>query len=162
MTGAYWHLVLNHIPVFGILFGIIIYSIGLFRKQTSFQNGGYVIFMLTALLTIPAYYTGEPAEHLVEKISDVPHHVIHEHEEVAETAFIMSNVLGILSLFSLMLTVKRPEKVSVFTRAMTLILALFTLIMMLYTAYEGGKIRRPELQDSRPNPSFKPNDIKVI
>ena len=43
MNPAHWHLMLNNVPVLGTAFGIVI----------------------IALLAIPAYLTGEPAEEIV-------------------------------------------------------------------------------------------------
>ncbi len=147
MTTAHWHLVLNHAPLFGLVMGIILYLWGLLRKNTSYQKFGLTVFVITSLVTIPAYYTGEGAEHAVEDLAGSSHHMIHEHEELAETAFILTNVLGVLSLLALIMMSRAPEKMNVFTRAMILILSIFTLVIMVMTAGHGGKIRRPELRD---------------
>ncbi len=147
MTAAHWHLVLNHVPVFGTFFGILILIIGLVKKNLSMEKLGYIIFIVTSLITIPAFLTGEPAEHMIEKIADVSHSVIHEHEEIAEKAFVLSNILGVLSLLALVILAVKSFKFRRVSQMIVCVLGLLTFGFMVYAAYEGGKIRRPELQN---------------
>jgi hypothetical protein len=56
------------------------------------------VFILGAILTFPAMYTGEGAEEIAETLPDVTKQLIHEHEEKAETLAIINYILGIVSL----------------------------------------------------------------
>ncbi len=50
-----------------------------------------------ALVTVPVYLSGEPAEEIVEDLAGVPHAFIEEHEEIAKVTLIATEVIGALA-----------------------------------------------------------------
>lgn len=146
MTAAHLHLVLNHMPILGSLFGLILLFIGLIRGNRILQKAGLATFVLVALITIPAFLTGEPAEHLVEDFGGFSHEMAHEHEELGEKGLIIALMLGAISAFLLYL-LSRNKHLN-YKRGLwgTLVLSLITFLFLVLIGNHGGKIRRPELR----------------
>jgi hypothetical protein len=145
MNAAHWHLILNHIPLIGIGFVILLLIIALLRRSSELKNVALVFTVIVALWAIPAYLTGEPAEEIVEDMPGISEDLIHEHEEMAEKAFIFIEVVGGIALIGLV--------GGRFNRKLGDTLAVITLVGLLagggliaYTANLGGKIHHQEIR----------------
>lgn len=148
MNDAYLHLVINHFPIFSMLFGLLILVWGLWKKQESIQKIAMVLFVLGAITSYIAVETGEGAEEIVEDYaSTISHDAIHEHEEAAEIAMWFSLLTGGLALANLFV-VKYNLRHKNMVLGILLIAATAAVGTLLYTAYEGGKIRHPEAHDT--------------
>ncbi len=97
-----------------------------------------------ALLAIPVFLTGEPAEESVEKIPGVSEQMIHLHEESAEIAIWLMGITGIVSVIALVLASKKHllQKTAF---AMVFILSVICFGAMARTGYYGGQIRHSEI-----------------
>lgn len=142
MDTAYIHLLLNHLPVLGVPFGLLLLAAGMIRKSSDLQRAALVTFALAALFTVPVYLTGDPAEEKVEHIAGVSHHQIHEHEERAEISLIATSVLGVLSLGALIGW--RGRDLPSAPLGALAVLALLTFGSLVLTAKAGGEIRHTE------------------
>lgn len=142
MNEAQMHMLFNHLPVFGVIFCTLLLLYGLIRKSDELKKTALGALVVVALLTIPAYLTGEPAEHIVEHQAGVSEAAIHDHEEMAELTIWPMFVLGALSLSGLTILRKRQAFL------MPLIFAGCLVIsgMMAYTAHLGGLVNHPELR----------------
>ncbi|MEW6144029.1 MAG: hypothetical protein AB1598_03315 [Thermodesulfobacteriota bacterium] len=145
MNAAHWHLILNHIPLIGIGFVILLFIIALLRKSSELKNVALVFTVIVALWAVPAYLTGEPAEEIVEDMPGISEDLIHEHEEMAEKAFIFIEAVGGIALIGLV--------GGRFNRKLGDTLAVITLLGLLagggliaYTANLGGKIHHQEIR----------------
>lgn len=143
MNPAHIHLLLNHVPLFGVLAVTILCAVALVRRQQGLARGGLVVALLTAIVALVVYLTGEPAEELVENLPGVSEAVLETHEEVALIATIVLGAYGVLALFSLFAF--RHGVTMRFTRIL-LILSFLPLVAMAYTAYLGGQIRHSEIR----------------
>ena len=102
MNDAYLHLVINHLPVFSMLFGLMILIWGLIKSNTGFQKLAMVLFIVGAVGTYAAVETGEGAEDVIEEyMPSISHDLIHDHEEAAEIAMWFSYVTGGIALLGL-------------------------------------------------------------
>jgi hypothetical protein len=101
-------------------------------------------FVFSALVAIPVFLTGEPAEEVVENIPGITHEIIHEHEEAAEFSIWMIEILGLISLVSLF----AADKYARILRMMIYIFGIISVVTLVYTAMEGGKIRHEELRSN--------------
>ncbi|MDZ7682745.1 MAG: hypothetical protein U5J63_13790 [Fodinibius sp.] len=91
-----------------------------------------------------AVETGEGAEDIVEDyVPTISNDAIHNHEEAAEIAMWFSLVTGGLALVSLFVANYNLRYKNVLMGVL-LIVAIAAVGTLLYTAYEGGKIRHPE------------------
>jgi len=145
MNAAHWHLVLNHIPVLGTLFGIPFLVIGMIRHKRVLIISSYWVFFIVALLTIPTFLTGDPAEEVIERLPGVSRTLIHDHEEAADPTFVVMLVLGAVALIGLFAE-RFKEPVRKTTAAVVLILSLVAAGMTAWTANLGGDIRHPEIR----------------
>ena len=144
MNWAHAHLMLNHLPVLGTLFGMGLLAWALVRRSEPLLQAALGTFVLAALAAIPAFLTGEPSEDLVEHLAGTARQAIEAHEEAAVVALIAIEALGAMALASLMLFRKRgiPRALA----AAALVFALATAGWMAQTANLGGRIRHAELR----------------
>ena len=145
MNWAHVHLMINHIPVLGTVFGALLLVYALVRKNEEIKRVSLGIFVIIAVATVPVYLTGEPAEEMVEHLPGVEEPIIEEHEEAALIAFIAIGILGVAALGVLWRyrhTNTIPQK---FVLA-GLILSILVFGLMAWTADLGGKIRHSEIR----------------
>lgn len=148
MNGAEFHLIVNHIPIFSVAFGVCILIWGMIKNSKAIKQIAAVLFVLGAIASYVAVESGHEAEEVVEDMPTVTHQLIHEHEESADTSLWLSIGLGVLSLVwlfadSLNLSFKKPLLI------VTLLLGLVSLGSLIYTAYLGGHIRHTEIRPSQ-------------
>ncbi len=145
MNGAHLHLLLNHLPVLGTAFGLLLLLFALLRKSDEIKRVSLGVFVFTALSAGAAYLTGEPAEEAVEKLPGVAEALIGQHEDAALIALVVAGVTGGVALLGLILF-RRAEKLPVWVVAAALVLALATGGLMARAANLGGQIRHPEIR----------------
>lgn len=145
MTGAHLHLALNHVPVIGMLFCVFLLAYGMWRESQELIGTALKAFVIVALLAIPAYMTGEPAEEAIEALPEISENLVEVHEEFAEIAFISSLVTGALAFITLVIVRKKKELLA---RLGLVILSvgLLSLALLAWTAKLGGEIRHPEIR----------------
>ncbi len=142
---AHLHLILNHFPILGTLFGLAILVAGVVKRDRSLEVAGLVTLLLMALVTPAVFLSGEAAEELVERIPDVSEAYVEEHEEVAKVALALMSVTGILSFIALL-----GRGLYGKLRLPVLVLSTITLGVMVLTANYGGKIRHTEIRGDLP------------
>ena len=148
MNDAQLHLILNHYPILGTLFGVILVAYGFFSKNKSILHTGLVTLFLAALFAIPTYLTGEGAEEIVEELG-VDHDVIHEHEEAAELAIWLMAGLGLLSAATFFLSLRASMNNSTIRilYIVTLVAGLAVFGYMTRVGGLGGQIRHTEVRE---------------
>lgn len=149
MNAAHLHIILNHIPIIGSLFSIFILLIGIIKNSDDVKKVCMLVVILTSLLTIPTYLSGDKAEGMIEgNYEDVDEQYIHEHEEFALYSFIAMNITGAIALISMFLY-KKPKLLP--NSFAYFILALLIIVngMMAYTGNLGGRIHHPEIREDK-------------
>ncbi len=149
MTATQLHLMLNHFPVLGSLFGLILLSFGIWKSGKVLINAALITLMIAGISALPVDKSGENAEHVVEEYPGVSHDQIHEHEEMAETAVPVSVVMALLAGIALYFQIKSHPRARIACLTV-LAIALCNFILMANVAHEGGKIRRPDLRQEIP------------
>jgi uncharacterized membrane protein len=145
-NAAYVHLVLNHIPVLGVIFGLALLAVGVLRRNETLLRAGWVTLVVVGLSAVPVYLSGEGAEEIVEHEPGVSHDTIEAHEEIATVSAVGAGALGLVSLAGLLLS-RRPPGAPSWLRVLSLLLALVLSGLMGLTAYRGGQINHPEAHD---------------
>jgi putative effector of murein hydrolase LrgA (UPF0299 family) len=145
MNWAHVHLMLGHLPVVGTIFGVLLLLFALLIKSEELKRVSLGIFVLTALLALPVYFTGEPAENLVEHLPGVTEPLIDEHEDAALFALLMAGGAGVVALAGLILF-RRAERLPGWIVGAVLVLSLATSGLMGWTANRGGRIRHTEIR----------------
>ncbi|HOZ51321.1 MAG TPA: hypothetical protein PLU17_05660 [Chitinophagaceae bacterium] len=147
MQDAHYHLLFNHIPIIVPFIGLVILIGGIVLKSALIQRVAFFIFIIGSIGTLPAFFTGEGAEEVVENFQDITKRIIHEHEEKAETFAILSYILGIISLIALWANWKK-KSFSNLLAYLIIILCLFVLYFAQLTGNSGGEIRHTEIRSS--------------
>lgn len=164
MDAAHLHLVLNHVPVLGTIFGLLLLLFGLMRREVVLVKTSLVVFVVSGVAAGAAYLTGEPAEEFVEHLAGVSAAAVESHENAGFYALISAGVLGLFALGGLFFFNKRLPRPFAVT---VVILALAVGGMMAWTANLGGQIRHSEIRsdavtqqtESGADPeSFEPHD----
>lgn len=145
MNGAHIHLLLNHIPVLGVVFAAALTVAGLVRGSDDLKKAGVWAFLIAGLSALPAYFSGEGAEEIAERLPEVAESLIHEHEEAAEKALIGALLLGAAALAALVHAFRTGTLAAKAAPALLLI-ALPVLGVLSYAAHLGGLIRHTELR----------------
>lgn len=145
MNAPHLHLIVNHVPVIATPIGLVVLLLGLFRRNREFVTVGLGIVVVAALMTVPAYLTGEPAADVVGNIPEVPGEAIERHEEVAEQAFIVVGLAGLVALAGLVLQWRGKLAPKALLWA-TVVLALAASAWLGLTANLGGEVRHSEIR----------------
>ena len=143
MNWAHLHLLSNHIPVLGTLFGLLLLGWGMMRRNASLQRAALATFFVVALVAIPVFLTGEPSENAVEHLAGTAEAAIETHEDAALLSLISVEVLGVIAVLGF---IRGRANLSRFVTRSTLVLAIVTAGLMARTANLGGKIRHAELR----------------
>jgi uncharacterized membrane protein len=151
MNSAHFHLMLNHVPVLGTAFGLALLAWALLRKNEELRRTSLGFLIIVALLAIPTYLTGQPAEELVENLPGVDKPAIEQHEEAAELAFVGILVVGAAALTGLIFF-RRGKSVPNSFSVMILVLSLIVFVLMARTANLGGLIRHLETRQDFHSP----------
>ena len=147
MNDAHLHMVVNHFPIIGVIFGLGILITGIVLKNNTIKNVSYILFVVAALFAAASMYTGEGAEEIVEDLPNVGHKIIHEHEEMAEKLAIVLYILGAFSLVGFYLNFKKHAKANLVSYVV-LVIALIAVFLGQQTGTTGGEIRHTEIRDS--------------
>jgi uncharacterized membrane protein len=145
MNPAHIHMVINHIPIIGIGFVILLFIIALFRKSSELTDISLIFVILIAISTIFVHQSGESAEEFVEGKPGFSDELVQAHDVAADLAFVFVEAVGVIALITMI--VRR------YHRKMGKVLTLITLLglivgggLIVRTANLGGKINHPEIR----------------
>jgi uncharacterized membrane protein len=147
MDATHLHLLLNHFPIIGSLLGVGVMAYGYFTSSEQVKKTALWTWAAMAVVAIPVFLTGEPAEESVEGIASVSEALIEAHEEAAELAIWLMEALGLLSLVTLLMGWNK-ERLSKPMVLVATVLSLATFASMARTGYLGGQIRHSEIRSS--------------
>lgn len=102
MNAMHFHLMLNHIPILGAVFGLGLLLYGILRSSEELKRAALAVFIAVAIVGIPAYLTGEPSEDGVKGLAGVSGPIIEKHEQAAGVTFVLLLGLGLGALASLL------------------------------------------------------------
>lgn len=145
MNQAHLHLLLNHLPILGTLFGLLILTGGFFLKNNTVKRTALGMFAFAALCAIPAYLTGEGAEEVAENLPGVSETLMETHEELANIFLWVVGALGLLSLATWYADLK-SKKIAPLLFSLTLVAALGTMVFAQRVGTSGGEIRHTEIR----------------
>ncbi len=143
MNWAHAHLIINHAPVMGAAFALLLLLWGMARKQEDVQQAALWGMVLTGLAAGGAYLTGGYAGDLVQVLPGVSVARINSHEDAALLALVAAILTGILAATGLFLA-RRRKALPRWCLLGCLLLGLATGTLMARAANLGGEIRLPE------------------
>lgn len=145
MNAAHVHLAINHVPVVGIVFGLLALAGGALWGSEEIKRFALLSFVVVGLVCVPAYFSGKEAEEIVEDLPGVEHERIEEHEEAGRWAAIVGGALGMAAAILLWLF-RSPRRLPAWAVGIALVLSLVVAGVMARTATLGGEIRHEEIR----------------
>lgn len=143
MDEVHIHLLINHLPIFGSILGGLVLAHGIWSKSTQTIIAAYNVLIISSIGAVMAYITGEGAEEAVENIQGVAINMIGIHEDFALFSLVSLIVVGVISIFGLMLSIKKSPFANMFA-LFTLTITLISFGLVARTGYLGGQIRHTE------------------
>lgn len=145
MNDAHVHMVVNHFPIIGTIFGLGILITGIVMKNNVVKNVAYVLFCISAIFGFASMFTGEGAEEIAENLPSVTDQIIHEHEEMAEKLAVVLYLLGLVSIAGLYMNFKNHAKASLVS-FIALTISVVAVFLAQQTGTSGGEIRHTEIR----------------
>lgn len=145
MNDAHLHMIVNHFPIIGTIFGLGILITGLLLKNNSVKNTAYVLFIVAAIFAAFSMGTGDGAEDIAEKLPGVTKEIIKTHEELADKFAILLYVLGVVSLVGIVLNIKNHAKAKLLSW-LAIVIAIGAVFLATKVGTSGGEVRHTEIR----------------
>jgi len=152
------HLLINHLPIFATLFGLILIWVGLLLNNSTLRITSLITLLIGGFSFLPTNFTGERAYEVVEHLEGVDkksQRIMHEHEEAAEFATPFGIAMAVLALAGIVLemrTAKTAYNYAKITSGITGVLAIVVMVLLAGVANSGGEIRHTEIRKDFKNP----------
>lgn len=149
MNAAHVHLMVNHLPLFAVLFGGGILALGLLRNDRTIKSIGLSFAIVAGVGAFVSVQSGERSEDLVEALSGTDTKALEVHEDAGKAAGWAAYLAALLALAALVVPTER-ETLKGRLEWATWAAFVVALVMIARAADIGGAIRHPELVDSTP------------
>lgn len=151
----YIHVLLNPLPVYGLLVGWIGLVIALVLRSRRAQIATLTLVLLSSISAWPVYEFGQQGYDRVLSMADDDGRAwLDEHKDRAEDLIWIFYVLAALSVFAVAAPTKWPKS-SMPLAIAVILLGAVTLGTGAYIAYAGGRVRHREFRNE-PAPSKRP------
>jgi len=148
----YIHVLLNPLPVYGLLVGWVGLIIGLVLRSRSAQIATLSLVLLSSTSAWPVYEFGEQGYDRVLSMTDEAGEAwLDEHRYRAENLIWVFYALAAVSTFAIAAPIKWPKSSMPLAVAVVLLGAV-TLGSGTYIAYAGGRVRHREFRNETPPP----------
>lgn len=67
MNAAHLHLLINHLPLWGVVLGLLVGLYGAWRRSEDAVRVALMLFVVAALGAVAAYFSGHAAEEIALK-----------------------------------------------------------------------------------------------
>ena len=143
-NGAQIHMLVNHLPVIGFLGMIPALIVAMVVKSIDIKRFVLLSVVVVGISALAPYFTGEPAEDVVENLPGVSKDQIHEHEELAEKATIVAVLTAAAAAAAFFMQRRNQDSLR---RSIPIVLGLSLIAagLMGAAAHEGGMIRHSEI-----------------
>jgi len=139
MDATKLHLLFNYCPLIGTLAGPIVMLYGSWRSSVKAQKIGLGVLVLTSILTLVVFGTGEVAGKGSELMVGQVWTNIQQHKISALPAFAVIESVGIFALYGL-INLVRQKALAVWVAVIIMLLSLAAIGLTARTAYLGRHI----------------------
>jgi uncharacterized membrane protein len=153
MDPTHLHLLLNHFPTVGFMVALVFFVGGLISKSEDLKRASLVVFVGIALLTVPAYVTGNAAQDRLSGRTDVSQTLVEAHEGLAFLTLVIIELTGAIAWLGLW-QFRRSLRLPAGTAATLLVLGAITMALAGWTANIGGEISHAELRGAVERTTF--------
>jgi len=150
----YVHVLLNPLPVYGLLVSWIALVAALISKSRRAQIVTLLLLFMTSISAWPVYEFGKQGYDRVLAMTDDDGHAwLDDHEERAEKVIYIFYALAALSVAGILIPLRWPKSSALLAISVVLLGAV-ALGSGCYIAYAGGKVRHREFRNE-PAPPLK-------
>ncbi len=146
MNGAHLHLLVNHIPLFCLLFGALALAASMKSKSADLRLFATVLFVVGGSFTIIAYQSGDAAEMAVKAVDPGADTFINPHEGAAVWALRTGCFVALIAV-AMEWAARKQKRFAKGLQWALLIFALHAFSVHAMTALHGGKIRHTEVRN---------------
>jgi hypothetical protein len=148
----YIHVLLNPLPVYGLLVAWVGLVIGLALRSRRAQIATLSLVLLSSISAWPVYEFGQQGYDRVLSMTDQDGEAwLDEHKERGEDFIWLFYVLATLSGFAIAAPIKWPKS-SMPLAVVVILLGAITFGSGAYIAYAGGRVRHREFRNEPPPP----------
>lgn len=144
IDAAHLHLMLNHVPVIGAPMVLLLLTIGTWRRSPELITVSLALAVGLAGFTALVYFTGDPAEELLEHAPWFPKAIAESHEEQALVSLVGALATGFLA--GAALVARNRVWSGRWLRRMVWVALAATTLLLGWTAWSGGQIRHDEIR----------------
>lgn len=155
MNYPHWHIMLNHIPIIGMISGAILWFLAMRTNQAILYKTALGWVIVSAAIAIPVYLTGQNSHELLHGLPGISHEIIDVHERWGTYTLFVSVITGILAVFGFVQLKKLGQLSSTWKVIISLLVVVLSGIAG-YTGHLGGLIRHTEIR-----PGFVPTQEGV-
>jgi hypothetical protein len=142
----YIHVVLNHLPIFGTIFGAFALATSLILRSRTAQITALILTLIAGASAYPVFVTGQRSYKTIRGVSDdAGADWLDEHMDRAEKTIGAFYFLAALAIAGLLGPIKWPKS-AVPLAALTLVVAILCSGIAVYIAQPGGRVRHPEFR----------------
>ena len=145
MSITHLHLMFTHVPVLGTIFGLALLAFAVWSRNEILKRVAFVSFVLSGLVAVGVYLTGEPTEHSLENVPGVAKSVIERHEDAAGAALASAISLAVISAAGAVIF-RKLRPIPNWFASLVLAVSVVTSGFMAWTANLGGQVRHTEIQ----------------
>ncbi len=142
---------INHIPVVGTLFGVVLLAVGLNREGADLKLAALWTFLFVTVVATATYFTGHAAEDMLKHFPGVDGRALEKfigpHEEAALVFLIAISVAGVLSAVA-MVSYGKGKIVNPTLLRVLMAVSVVALLLVFRTAQLGGQIRHIEVRSA--------------
>ena len=143
------HLVLNHVPLIGLIFGLVFFLGGLRRSSQAAIFAGLRIFVAMGVVVLLVVGSGLVTENLLADTAWIDADALSMHRQVGFLTLVV--LVGLAGFSGAMLFASRTTRVvSAWARTTIVGLAIAGVAAGMWAAYLGGALRHTELGRSHP------------
>jgi uncharacterized membrane protein len=145
LSPTHVHLLLNHFPTIGFIIGLCLFVAALIARSDHLKQASLVLFVGIALITIPAYVTGNAAQARIQDNPGISVPLIEMHEGAALWALLLMVITGGFAWLGLW-QYRRELRLPFWNATVITILGVMTFAAVARTAALGGEISHPEIR----------------
>jgi hypothetical protein len=144
------HLLLNHVPLVGLVFGLVFFVASLMRSSEPALRAGLRIFLAMGITVLAVVGSGLVSATVLADAAWLDSNALSNHQVAGILTLVVLVGLGALCGMALFRSARNGRAAPVRVRAAILFLAAAGLGANLWTVYLGGSLRHAELGRTRP------------
>lgn len=156
------HLFLNHVPIVGLMFGLVFLIVGLKRSSEPTLLTSLRVFATMGLIAIPVAVSGLVSASRLDGVAWLDAGAVSRHQLAGILTLAILLSVATVSAVVLFASSRKGRAVSARMKKAVVVLAVAGLGMGLWTSKLGGAIRHTELGDSaHPQSQTSDGDVRA-